>query len=80
MEPQNLSDDTSLMGEVLSERTIQERLKQVCQAAMDARVRNGVQREQRSYLISKEIERRNESYYTEDPIRTMMFLGSWCHT
>ncbi|XWS36194.1 hypothetical protein CRYUN_Cryun20dG0064400 [Craigia yunnanensis] len=78
MKPQNLSGDNSLIGE-LSERTIRERLKQICQAAMDAMVNNGVQRGHR-ILISKEIERRNGSYSTEDPIRAMMFLGSWSHT
>ena len=78
MKPQNLSGDNSLIGE-LSERTIRERLKQICQAAMDAMVNNEVQRGHR-ILISKEIERRNGSYSTEDPIRTMMFLGSWSHT
>ncbi|XVF80526.1 hypothetical protein PTKIN_Ptkin15bG0080500 [Pterospermum kingtungense] len=67
------------MGE-LSERTMRERFKQVCQAAMDVMVKNGVQRGHRTSLISKEIERRNGSYSTEDPIRTMMFLGSWSHT
>ncbi|XWS46685.1 hypothetical protein CRYUN_Cryun14cG0089200 [Craigia yunnanensis] len=78
MKSQNLSGDNSLIGE-LSERTIRERLKQVCQAAMDAMVKNGVQRGHK-ILISKEIERRNGSCSTEDPIRTMMFLGSWSYT
>ncbi|KAL7198925.1 hypothetical protein ACSBR2_021256 [Camellia fascicularis] len=33
-------------------------------------------------LISREIERRkgNWRYGVEDPIRTIMFLGSWSHT
>ncbi|XWS76537.1 hypothetical protein CRYUN_Cryun01aG0185200 [Craigia yunnanensis] len=78
MKPQSLSSDNSLIGEL--EGTIRERLKQVWQAAIDAMVRNGIQRGHR-ILISKAIERRNViSYYTEDPIRTMMFLGSWSHT
>ncbi|XVF21940.1 hypothetical protein REPUB_Repub12eG0132300 [Reevesia pubescens] len=75
---QSLSgDNNSLIGE--SEGTIRERLKQVYQAAMDAMVKNGVQRGHR-ILIPKEMERRNGNYYAEDPIRTMMFLGSWSHT
>ncbi|EOX95016.1 Uncharacterized protein TCM_004602 [Theobroma cacao] len=78
MKPQSLSGDNSLIGE--SERRIwRGRLKQMCQAAMDAMVPSGVQRGHR-ILISKVVERRSWRCSTEDPIRTMMFLGSWSHT
>lgn len=34
---------------------------------------------QRNYA-SKEFERRNKRFVVEDPIRTLIFLGSWSHT
>lgn len=84
MKPQSLSGDNnsnnnSVMGESNGRMMIRERLKQACEAAMDAMAKKGVQRGHR-VLISKEIERRNGSHYADEPIRTMMFLGSWSHT
>lgn len=77
MKPHNLSNDGSLTHE--SKRTIGEKLKQAIDAAMDAMARNELGKGN-SLLFSKEIERRNWSHHAEDPIRTMMFLGSWSHT
>ncbi|KAK8614564.1 hypothetical protein V6N13_068364 [Hibiscus sabdariffa] len=80
MKPQSLSGDhnNSLMAE--SKGTIREKLKQVCEAAMDVMAKNGVQRGHNRVPISKEIERRSSNHHAEEPIRTMMFLGSWSHT
>lgn len=68
-----------------SKRTIQERIGQVYEAAVVAMGGSyGSQNQEHrsgSSSISKEIERRRRwSYRTEDPIRTIMFLGSWSHT
>ncbi|EEF30509.1 conserved hypothetical protein [Ricinus communis] len=80
-----LSTDGSLTHHE-SKRTFGEKLKQAYESA-----RNGVGKGNtttastastaNSLWFSKENERRNwTTYCAEDPIRTMMFLGSWGHT
>jgi hypothetical protein len=80
MKPHNLSSDGSLPRD--AKRTIAERLKQAIDAATVSMTmaRNGAGKGNSALLYSKEIERRNWSSQAEDPIRTMMFLGSWGHT
>ncbi|KAL4308316.1 hypothetical protein GQ457_01G053700 [Hibiscus cannabinus] len=73
MKPQSLSGDHESKG------TIREKLKQICEAAMDVMAKNGVQRGHR-IPISKDVERLSSNHYAEEPIRTMMLLGSWSHT
>ena len=77
MKPQQFSGEGSLGAE--SKRTFREKLRQACEAALGSKAHNN----QNDLLISKEIERRRwvkNNYRAEDPIRTMMFLGSWSHT
>ncbi|KAJ6729479.1 hypothetical protein OIU85_020396 [Salix viminalis] len=80
MKPHNLSGDGSLPRE--SKRTIGGRLKQAVAAASASMntAKNGAGKENSSLLCSKEMKRRSWSYQGEEPIRTMMFLGSWGHT
>ncbi|KAH7862680.1 hypothetical protein Vadar_008059 [Vaccinium darrowii] len=81
MKPQNFSGDSSLIQE--SKRTIGENFRQVIKAAMVAVAgNNGRSGSSRPISFSREMERRNGNmnYGVEDPIRTMMFLGSWSHT
>lgn len=62
-----------------SKRTIGEKFRQAYEAAMVAAAGDGVQRGC-NVFINRGIERRKPSYRAEDPIRTIMFLGSWSHT
>ncbi|EXB40837.1 hypothetical protein L484_009082 [Morus notabilis] len=79
MKPQQFSGEGSLGKE--PKRTFRERLRQACEAAFVSKSGYEVdQNGRRSLSIPKEIERRRCSYRAEDPIRTMMFLGSWSHT
>ncbi|CAL5433225.1 unnamed protein product [Camellia sinensis] len=89
MKPQNFSGDSSLIHE--SKRTIGEKFRQVYEKAIVSMIGNEIpmrSRSDRDYkcrydrLFSREIERQkgNWRYGVEDPIRTMMFLGSWSHT
>lgn len=79
MKPQNISGESSLIQE--SKRTVGENFRQIIKAAMVAVDGRG-NGSSRPISNSKEIERRNGNmgYGVEDPIRTMMFLGSWSHT
>jgi hypothetical protein len=77
MNPQHLSGEGSLAQE--SKKTVGENLRLAYEVARIAVAKNRVW-EGCSLPISKEIERRRWSYHAEDPIRTMMFLGSWSHT
>lgn len=79
MKPQQFSGDSCLSQE--SKRTIREKIGRVYEAALVAMAgSNGAQNGGSSFLVSKQIERRRWNNRTEDPIRTMMFLGSWSHT
>lgn len=85
MKSQHISGDGySVTDPNESNRTIRERVGQAYEAAVMAI--SGAQNQDHhrggsSSSISKEIDRRRRwSYHTEDPIRTMMFLGSWSHT
>lgn len=80
MKPQHLSGDGSLAQE--SKRTVGEKFRQVYEVAIIAMAKNGAWEYGgcTSLPISKEIERRKWSYHAEDPIKTLMFLGSWSHT
>lgn len=63
-------------GSQKSKKTVGEKLRQAYRAATV----EGVS----SFFVAKEsdddIEKRKWSCHTEDPIRIMMFLGSWSHT
>ncbi|KAJ4850586.1 hypothetical protein Tsubulata_017187 [Turnera subulata] len=80
MKPHSLSTDGSLAHE--SKRTIGEKLKQAIDAATVNMARKGLTGKGSSsnLMFSKENGRRDWSYRAEEPIRTMMFLGSWSHT
>ncbi|OWM63514.1 hypothetical protein CDL15_Pgr019463 [Punica granatum] len=70
------SGDSSLTHE--TKRTIRERLKQAYEAAV---ISVATPDHQTTRIpISKEIERRKTGHRVEEPIRTIMFLGSWSHT
>lgn len=77
MKPQNICGESSLCEE--SKRGFRQKLGQAYEAALLVMARNGAQKG-RGLLISKSIERRRWNYSAEDPIRTLMFLGSWSHT
>ncbi|KAJ7972937.1 Histidine--tRNA ligase [Quillaja saponaria] len=78
--PNPLSGDSSLTHE--SKRTIGENLRRIFKAAAQGRATttNDNVKKHGCFSISKQIERRNWRNHAEDPIRTMMFLASWCHT
>ncbi|KAK2649421.1 hypothetical protein Ddye_016910 [Dipteronia dyeriana] len=80
MKHQNVSGsgDGSLAHD--SKRTIGEKLRQAYDAAVVAVAGDRVQQPGRSRSASRGLERRKSGYCAEDPIRTMMFLGSWNHT
>ncbi|PON96588.1 hypothetical protein TorRG33x02_075690 [Trema orientale] len=66
-----------------SKITFGEKLRQACEAALVSMAGPGSgsnQNRRRGLLIPKDIERRKGTHQVEDPIRTMMFLGSWSHT
>ncbi|KAL5795573.1 hypothetical protein ACOSQ2_000393 [Xanthoceras sorbifolium] len=75
MKHQNVSGDGSL-----SKRTIGEKLRHAYEAAVVAVAGDQVQQAGRSRSASRGFERRKSGYHVEDPIRIMMFLGSWNHT
>lgn len=77
MKPQHFSGDSSLIRE--SKMTIGEKLRRAYATTMTVMVGDKTPSE-RGIKISKEIERRNGRSGIEDPLRTMMFLGSWSHT
>lgn len=77
MKPQHFSGDSSFIRE--SKMTIGEKLRRAYATTMTVMVGDKTPNE-RGIKISKEIERRNGRSGIEDPLRTMMFLGSWSHT
>ncbi|KAL8224841.1 hypothetical protein R6Q57_017398 [Mikania cordata] len=80
MKPQNLSVDTTAIHEC--ERMMGKRLRRLFQATMAA-VDNNSTKNKNSYSIAsytEEFKRLNQIVNTEDSIKTIMFLGSWCHT
>lgn len=77
MKHHSFSGESPLINE--SKRTVGEKLRQAYEAAVVAVAGKGSPNGC-SAPILKEIERRKRSYGVEDPIRTMMFLGSWTHT
>ncbi|TQD76427.1 hypothetical protein C1H46_038055 [Malus baccata] len=79
MKPQNICGESSLYDE--STRGFRETLCQAYQAAMVVMARHGRQNDGRGLLVSKPIGRRIRwNNYADDPIRTLIFLGSWSHT
>lgn len=76
---QLISGEGSLL-DAESKRTFKEKLRQACETAL------GFHGGRSDVSITDELERRrrrlnmNKNYVAEDPIRTMMFLGSWNHT
>lgn len=88
MKPQQFSGDhhhhhDSLMNRRDSKRTvtIQEKLRLVYEKALGkmAAGQTSMGDGGRNNII-QEHERRNQRSFIEDPIRTMIFLGSWSHT
>ncbi|KDP28128.1 hypothetical protein JCGZ_13899 [Jatropha curcas] len=73
------NDASSLTHDHQSKRTFGQKVKQAYDAARNSVVK-GNNTTTTSLRLPKENERRNWSYCAEDPIRTMMFLGSWGHT
>ncbi|KAL8262186.1 hypothetical protein R6Q59_026235 [Mikania micrantha] len=80
MKPQNLSVDTTAIHEC--ERMVGKRLRRLLQATMaavdDNKIKNTNSNSKASY--TEEFKRLNQILNTEDSIKTIMFLGSWCHT
>lgn len=68
----HVSSESSLGNE--SSRSVGEKLHQVCKAAMVAITTDG-SKQSRLLTCNQRL-----SHHTEDPIRTLMFLGSWSHT
>ncbi|TQD71691.1 hypothetical protein C1H46_042773 [Malus baccata] len=78
MKPQNTCGESSLCEEPT--RGFREMFQQAYQAAAVFMANQGDQRNRRVLLVSKPVERRRWSCSAEDPIRTLIFLGSWSHT
>ncbi|KAL4558847.1 hypothetical protein LXL04_037051 [Taraxacum kok-saghyz] len=81
MKPQHISSDTSVIHDC--KRMVGERFRQAFQATtivVDDNKRSGISDTERRVLNAKEVKRKNRRVNTEDPIRTIMFLGSWSHT
>ncbi|KAM7501246.1 hypothetical protein LguiB_000150 [Lonicera macranthoides] len=72
------SGDSTLILE--SKMTVGEKFQKAYRSAMVAVSGNETTVKGREILISKKIERLDRGSGLEDPIRTMMFLGSWSHT
>ncbi|KAM6540980.1 hypothetical protein CsatB_005427 [Cannabis sativa] len=81
IKPQPFLGDSCLSQE--PKKTLGAKLRQACEAALVSMDSYGSNQNcGKSLLIPKDIERRKVvyQYKAEDPIRTMMFLGSWSHT
>lgn len=82
MKPQHLSSDTSMIHEC--KRMVGERLQQAFQARIvveDSRSeRSESSDSERKIYNTKQVKRLNRRVKMDDPIRTIMFLGSWSHT
>ncbi|MFS7976096.1 hypothetical protein Hanom_Chr10g00888431 [Helianthus anomalus] len=80
MKPQHLSVDTTTIHKC--ERVAGKRLRQLFQATMaivdDNKTENTNPNTRVSYIEA--VRKVNQRVNTDDPIRTIMFLGSWCHT
>ncbi|KAF8006697.1 hypothetical protein BT93_K0875 [Corymbia citriodora subsp. variegata] len=76
MKPQHPSGDPSIGHEGKRTATIGERLRRAYEAAVVAAEAPNRGR----FMTPRDAERRKPVYRVEDPIRTMMFLGSWNHT
>ncbi|KVH94444.1 hypothetical protein Ccrd_003473 [Cynara cardunculus var. scolymus] len=78
MKPQHISNDTSMIHEC---KRVGERLRQAFQATvMAADSQNGSIDSERRVQYAKETNRPKRKMNVEDPMRTIMFLGSWSHT
>ncbi|TKY61797.1 hypothetical protein E2542_SST11650 [Spatholobus suberectus] len=69
----HVSGESSLANE--SSRSVGEKLHQVCKAAMVAITTDASKQRRRLLPCNQRL-----SHQAEDPIRTLMFLGSWSHT
>ncbi|KAJ4968069.1 hypothetical protein NE237_014770 [Protea cynaroides] len=79
MKPQHLPSDSSMVHE--AKKTMGEKLKNVYDGAKVSLARKIASQKGNGDSVSQGIERRRASNSTtEDPIRTIMFLGSWNHT
>ncbi|KAF7804840.1 hypothetical protein G2W53_043951 [Senna tora] len=80
MKPHHVSGDTSLPNND-STRSIGEKLRRVYEAAVVAITADDSLKQRRPFMCNQ-TERRGWSHRAraDDPIRTMMFLGSWNHT
>lgn len=80
MKPQQLTNDPSAIIEC--KRMIKGRIRQAFHATMfasnDNRSESLSSKTKGSYV--DKVERLEQNVNTEDPIRTIMFLGSWSHT
>ncbi|KAG4913686.1 hypothetical protein AAZX31_19G196400 [Glycine max] len=73
MKPHVSGESSNLAKE--SSRSVGEKLHQVCKAAMVAITTDGSNQRSSRLLPNQRL-----SLQSEDPIRTLMFLGSWSHT
>ncbi|PWA99722.1 hypothetical protein CTI12_AA003750 [Artemisia annua] len=78
MKLQHLSGDSSAVHECT--RMVKERLRQAFRATMLVDTRNESSHAKTHVSNVEEFKRPDRVLNTEDPIRTIMFLGSWSHT
>ncbi|PWA71412.1 hypothetical protein CTI12_AA280860 [Artemisia annua] len=79
MKPQHLSGDSSAAHECT--RMVKERLRQAFRATMLVDATRKESSHVKTHVSNvEEVKRPNRVLNTEDPIRTIMFLGSWSHT
>ena len=79
MKPQHLSGDSSVVHECT--RLVKERLRQAFRVTMlVVDTRNESSHAKTHVSNVKEVKIPNRVLNIEDPIRTIMFLGSWSHT
>lgn len=79
MKPKHLSSETSMIHDC--KRMIGERLRQAFQATIVVDDnKNGISDAKIRVLNAKEVKRSCQRVKTEDPLRTIMFLGSLSHT
>ncbi|XP_054803731.1 uncharacterized protein LOC129306954 [Prosopis cineraria] len=78
MKPHPVSGEASRPND--SAKSIGDKLRQVYQAAVVAVTADSLK--QPRLLLRNQTERRGRSHRAsaDDPIRTLMFLGSWSHT
>ncbi|PWA71410.1 hypothetical protein CTI12_AA280840 [Artemisia annua] len=79
MKPQHLSGESSAVHECT--RIVKDRIRQAFRATMLVDDTRNESSHAKTHVSNvEEVKRPNRELNTEDPIKTIMFLGSWSHT